>query len=86
MDVWLWDAGRHSGVCGDEQQALFEVVLRVAGGMAGTAIAELAHAHLGGYWLKSGYERTGSGWDLSRTADGSVKLTRFHRPLALAAS
>ena len=90
MDVWLWDAsgpdGEYAGVCGDEPSALSVAGKLLTEGLAGSARVELADAHMGGMWMKSGYERAGSGLTAVRSADGTVRWTRFYRPLALAAS
>ena len=84
MVLWLWDAsgsdGEYAGVTDDEGQALSDAEALIADGRAAAARVELAHAHMGGLWIHSGYERTGSGLTAVRTADGSVRWTRFYRP------
>jgi hypothetical protein len=89
VDVWLWDAsgsdGEYAGVSGDEPSALSVAGELLAEGLAGTARVEMADAHMGGLWMHSGYERTGSGLTAARDGDGPVRWTRFFRP-ALAAS
>lgn len=88
MDVWLWDAvgpGGHSGVAMDESRALRAAEACLTDGHAVSARVEMALMQAGGLWIKSGYERYGSGQTATRANDGSVRWTRFYRP-ALAAS
>jgi hypothetical protein len=88
MNVWLWDAvgpDGHSGITDDETRALSAAEALLTDGRASSARVELAHANVGGLWINSNYERTGSGLTAARAADGSVRWTRFYRP-ALAAS
>jgi hypothetical protein len=89
VDVWLWDAngpdGNYAGVTDDENQALSNAQKLLTKGHATTARVEHAYAHMGGLWIHSGYERTGSGQTAARDGDGTVRWTRFYRP-ALAAS
>jgi hypothetical protein len=83
VDVWLWDAagpGEHSGITDTEARARTDAEALLAKGKAATARVELAHAHLGGPWIHSGYERTGAGLTAARTSDGTVTWTPFHRP------
>jgi hypothetical protein len=62
--VWLWDAsgpdGDYAGVTDDEGQALSNAQKLLTKGHATTARVEHAYAHMGGLWIHSGYERTGS--------------------------
>jgi hypothetical protein len=88
VDVWLWDTvgpGDHCGVTMDETRALKAAEACLTDGQASTAHVELAHANVGGLWIHSSYERTGSGQTATRAPDGSVRWTRFYRS-ALAAS
>ena len=70
MIVWLWDAdgpnGSASGVTGDRAAACRAAVEGMALTGAATAVVETA-AHLaGGWWLSSGYCRTGHQWTARR--------------------
>lgn len=89
MNVWLWDAsgsdGKYAGVTDDETRALTDAGKLLTDGRARTARVEMAYAHMGGLWIHSGYERTGSGLTAARANDGSVRWTPFYRPV-LAAS
>jgi hypothetical protein len=87
--VWTWDAdGPGASACGvtdDETRALADAEELLTEGRAETARVEMAYAHMGGLWIKSGYQRSGSGWTAVVGPDGSVRWTPFRRP-ALAAS
>jgi hypothetical protein len=86
--VWLWDAsglGEHAGVTDSEGRALGIAEELLADGRAETARVEMAYAHMGGLWIKSGYQRSGSGWSGVVAPDFSVTWTAF-RSVALAAS
>jgi hypothetical protein len=87
--VWLWDAsgsdGDHAGVTDSEGRALGIAEELLKDGQAEIARVEMAYAHMGGLWIKSGYQRSESGWSAVRADDGSVTWSPFHRP-ALAAS
>ena len=88
MNVWLWDTQgprQVAGVCDSETQAISDAEKLLTDGQASAARVEQAYAHMGGLWMKSGYERTGSGQTAARANDGTVRWTRFYRP-ALAAS
>ena len=88
MIVWLLDTQgprQVAGVCDSETQAISDAEELLSDGRARTARIEQAHAHMGGLWIHSGYERTGTGQTAACAADGSVRWTRFYRP-ALAAS
>lgn len=88
MIVWLIDAegpGEYAGVTDSETGAMADAEALMANGRASSARVELAHLHIGGDWMKSGYERTGSGWSATCAADGSVRWALFS-PFALAAS
>jgi hypothetical protein len=87
--VWLWDAsgsgGDYAGVTDDETRALADAEELLTDGRARTARVEMAYAHMGGLWIKSGYQRTGAGWSAARTDDSSARWVPLS-PLALAAS
>jgi len=86
--VWLWDASGPRDYCGvtdAEAGALGVAEELIADGRASTARVEQAYAHMGGLWIKSGYQRTGAGWSAIRTDDGAVSWVPLS-PLALAAS
>ena len=88
MNVWLWDTQgprQVAGVCDSETQAISDAEKLLTDGQASAARVEQAYAHMGGYWMHSGYERTGTGQTATRADDGTVRWTRFYRP-ALAAS
>ena len=88
MIVWLLDTEGPravAGVCDSEAKVISDAEELLSDGRASTARVEQAYAHMGGLWMKSGYERTGSGQTAARTDDGTVRWTRFFRP-ALAAS
>jgi hypothetical protein len=91
VNVWLWDVvdpDGHSGITGvtdREDTAISHAEALLSEGQSSTARVEQAYAHMGGMWIHSNYERIGSGLTAARTADGSVRWTRFYRP-ALAAS
>ena len=88
MIVWLLDTQGPravAGVCDSEVKAISDAKELLSDGRASTARVEQAHAHMGGLWIHSGYERTGSGQTAARADNGPVKWTRFYRP-ALAAS
>jgi hypothetical protein len=87
--VWLWDAsgsyGDYAGVTDDEGKALSSAETLLTEGRASTARVEQAYAHIGGLWIKSGYQRTGAGWSAARTDDNSARWVPLS-PVALAAS
>jgi hypothetical protein len=88
MIVWLLDTQGPrtvAGVCDSETKAISDAEELLSDGRASTARVEQAYAHMGGLWIHSGYERTGSGQTAARTDNGQVRWTRFHRPV-LAAS
>ena len=89
MILWLWDAsgpgGDYAGVTDDKSHAFSSAQALLTDQRATTARVEHAYAHMGGLWIHSGYERTGSGQTAARTDDGTVRWTPFYRP-ALAAS
>jgi hypothetical protein len=88
MIVWLLDTQGPravAGVCDSETQAISDAEELLSDGRASTARVEQAYAHMGGLWIHSGYERTGSGQTADRADDGTVTWNRFYRP-ALAAS
>jgi hypothetical protein len=86
--IWLWDAsgpGDYCGVTDAEAGALGVAEELIADGRASTARVEQAYAHMGGLWIKSGYQRTGTGWSAVRIDDGTVRWVPLSAP-ALAAS
>ena len=88
MIVWLLDTPGPRAVAGvsdNEAKAISDAEKLLTDGRASTARIEQAYAHMGGLWIHSGYERTGTGQTATRTDDGTVRWTRFYRP-ALAAS
>ena len=89
MILWLWDAsgpgGDYAGVTDDESRALSSAQALLSDRRATTARVEQAYAHMGGLWIHSGYERTGSGQTAAPADNGPVRWTPFYRP-ALAAS
>jgi len=77
---WLVDTvgpGNHAGVTDSEAKALRDAEKLLAGGLAVSARVESAQVHAGGLWIKSGYQRDGSGWIATRADDGSVRWTPF---------
>jgi hypothetical protein len=88
MIVWLLDTEGPrvvAGVCDSEARAISDAEELLADRRATTTRVEQAYAHMGGLWIHSGYERTGSGQTAARPGDGTVRWTLFYRP-ALAAS
>jgi hypothetical protein len=86
--VYLWDAdgpGNYAGVTDDESAAMAAAESHLTAGEAGSARVEQAFANMGGLWMKSGYQRSGTGWSASLGDDGSVTWAPFCKP-ALAAS
>ena len=87
--VWLWDANGpdrdYAGVTDNLSQALTSAQTLLSDRRASTARIEQAYARMGGLWIHSGYERTGTGQTAAPADNGTVTWTPFHRP-ALAAS
>jgi hypothetical protein len=76
--VWLMDAvgpGMAAGVTDSETSAITNAEALMEAGRAISARVEFAYARIGGASLEDGYQRTGTGWSLSRCPDGIVTWT-----------
>ena len=71
--VWLWDAGRASGVTDNEMLARQRAGARLRAGQADTARIESAVAEMGLRTMTCGYQRTGSGWQARRGPRGGFR-------------
>jgi hypothetical protein len=83
MIVWLLDTQGPravAGVCDSQTKAISDADELLSDGRASSARVEMAHAHMGGLWIKSGYQRDGSGWAADRADDGTITWTYFRRP------
>ena len=73
MIVWLWDAtepGGCHGVTDDDTRARAAAETCMRNGSASTARVEQAQVMIGGYWLTSHYQRTGTGWSALQGSSG----------------
>jgi hypothetical protein len=72
MMVWLWETGSERGVSDDLTRACEAASACLRDGQAGSARVERALLMVGGNWLISGYQRTGTGWLAQPRRDGEV--------------
>lgn len=67
--VWLWDAGRWSGMADTDRAAVAAAEACITAGDADTATVEVARQSLT-LQLEPTYKRTGTRWTARRDGDG----------------